>query len=186
MSLGFSHRPALLALAAALAFMGVAVLIHAPMAEAAFRSDRSPVSWLSSAQLWALAFVCIQLGTQRLLPPRLALWLAFAMLLMAADEQFMWHEQWKYGCPLGWCVPEPLREAPIQLVALLGALSTACLHRALPPPARFWLWCGLGMGLLAIVVDQFGWPRALMPWEEGLEVLAEALFGGALLGLRRS
>ena len=61
------------------------------MPEAAFRSDNSPVSWLSSAQLWALAFVSLQLGSQRLLRPGLAAWLALAMALPGPVLRFvMW------------------------------------------------------------------------------------------------
>ncbi len=173
---------------AALIFMAAAAALDAPMPELAFRSDGSPVSWLSSAQLWALFAVALQLGTQRLLPVRLAAWLALAMAWMAFDEQFMFHEKWKFGCPLGppLCAPPWLREAPMALVGLLGLATAAWLHRALPPGgARLTLWAGIGIGVGALVLDQTEAPRLLAPYEEGFEVMAEALFGAALLGLRR-
>lgn len=166
--------------------MGAAALTYAPMAEVAFRSDGSPVAWLSSAQLWALGLLCLQLGGQRLLPRALAAWLALAMALMAFDEQFMWHEQWKHGCPLGpgWCAHGWVRELPMALVALLGVGSAGWLHRSLPTrPARATLWAAIAMGLWALLLDQTEAPAALAPYEEGFEVLAEALFGAALLGL---
>lgn len=182
----FSPWPGGAALAACIAFMACATWLSWPMPQAAFRSDDSPVSWLSSAQLWALAFVSLQLGSQRLLRPGLAAWLALAMAMMAFDEQFMWHEQWKHGCPLGpgLCAHGWLRELPMLAVALVGVLTAAWLHRALPRAARVWLWAGIATGLAALTVRQLQ-PELLAAWEEGLEVLAQALFAGALLGLRR-
>lgn len=180
-------QPGACALAAALSFMAVAAMVYAPLPEVAFRSDGSPVSWLSSAQLWALGLLALQLGGQRLLPAALAGWLALAMLLMAFDEQFMWHEQWKHGCPWGpaWCARGWVRELPMALVGALGVATAARLHRRLPAPAaRATLWAAIGAGLWALLLDQTGSPAALAPYEEGFEVLAEALFGAALLGLR--
>lgn len=183
---GFVAWPGALLLAASLAFMGVAAWRYAPSPEAAFLSDGSPVAWLSSAQLWALGLLSLQLAAQRLLPPRLGLWLGSALLALAFDEQFLFHEQWKYGCAswLAACRWQAVQELPALLVAVLGGASVFALHRALPPPARRPLWLGFGTGLCALALDLGGRPAALLPWEEALEVLAEAGVAAALLGLR--
>jgi hypothetical protein len=185
-ALHWRWQPGAVALAAALAFMAVAAAAYAPLPELAFRSDHSPVSWLSSAQLWGLALLSVQLGSQRLLPRALATWLALALLLLAFDEQFLWHEQWKHGCPLGpaWCAQGWLRELPMLLVGLFGAATAWWLQRSLPGgAARATLWAALAVGGLALVLDQTEAPAWLAPGEEAFEVLAEALFGAALLGL---
>lgn len=167
--------------------MLVAATLYWPVPEVAFMSDNSPVSWLSSAQLWAIALLSLRLAVDRSLPLSLGLWLSAAMVMLAFDEQFMLHEHWKYGCINWWnaCRYRWLTEAPTLLVGLVGIASAVWLHLSLPSRmARMLLWFSLGTGGLAIVVDLFGWPHSLVRFEEGLEVIAESLFAGILLGIR--
>ena len=83
---------AILVLAAALGFMAVSAWSYAPVWERAFRSDASPVAWLSSALLLTLVAMSLRVMSDGGLPRWLGGWMAFAMLLLALDEQFMWHE----------------------------------------------------------------------------------------------
>lgn len=176
-----------MALGGALAFMAVAAAWYWPTPEFAFLSDNSPVSWLSSAQLWTIALLALRLGTDRSLPVSASFWLGGAMVVLACDEQFMFHEHWKYGCHqwLPACSRRWVAEFPIIVVGVVGAATMVWLHRLLPNRlARGWLWASLAVGGLAIIVDLFGWPTPLVRVEEALEVIAEALFAGTLLGLR--
>lgn len=185
--------PALLM--AVLGFLLFSGWMYAPQWERAFRSDGSPVSWLSSALLLALSITALRMVGDRALPRRLGAWLALAFFVLALDEQFMLHELWKFRCH-EWtdaCRWAPVREAPMLAVAVVGLLTMAWLHRALwHPGTRAPLWAGLAVGWLAIGVDQWPevqahWPRLpelpalLATLEEGLEVVAEALVLGALL-----
>ena len=177
----------MIVLGGALAFMVVAVIWYWPTPEFAFLSDNSPVSWLSSAQLWSIALLTVRLGTDRSLPVSVSVWLGGAMIVLACDEQFMFHEHWKYGCHqwLPACGHRWGTELPIIAVGVVGAATMVWLHRLLPNRyARGWLWSSLAVGGLAIIVDLFNWPTPLVRAEEALEVLAEALFAGTLLGLR--
>jgi hypothetical protein len=179
--------PSILYLVVSVLFMLVATARYWPTPEIAFLSDNSPVSWLSSAQLWAIALLAVRLGADRALPLTAAIWLGAAMVVLGFDEQFMLHEHWKYGCINWWdaCRHRWVTELPILLIGLLGAAAMVWLHQLLRArAARILLWSSLGVGILAIVVDLFAWPYSLVRLEEGLEVLAEALFTGALLGLR--
>jgi hypothetical protein len=167
--------------------MLVATAMYWPNPEIAFLSDQSPVSWLSSAQLWAIALLALRLGADRTLPVAASMWLCAAMMVLAFDEQFMLHEHWKYGCAqwLDACQNRWVTELPIVLVGIVGAATLSWLYILLDArPARVLLACSLGIGILAIAVDLFRWPSILAPAEEGLEVLAEALFAGVMLGLR--
>jgi len=176
--------PAVASLAAVSLFMLVAAALYWPVPEAAFRSDNSPVSWLSSAQLWAIALLSLRLAADGSLPRSLGTWLSIAMVVLAFDEQFMLHEQWKYGC-IQWleaCRYHWVTEIPTALVGVVGTATAVWLHRALDSRnARALIWSALAVGGLAIVVDLFQWPAFLTPAEEGLEVIAESLFAGALL-----
>lgn len=158
-----------------------------PMPEAAFRSDRSPLAWLSSAQLWATLAIVLRLAFDGVLRPRLGAWLVAAMAWLAFDEQFMLHEIWKYRCA-DWtslCQERWITELPTLLVGALGAATGVWLHRVVPDVrSRLVLWAAIACGVLALVVDQAGAPVTLVLYEEGLEVLAEALFLGLLLGLQ--
>ena len=190
------HRgvaPALLA--AVLGYLLLSAWGYAPAWERAFRSDASPVAWLSSALLLTLSITALRLVGDRALPRLLGAWLAAAFGVLALDEQFMLHYLWKFRCH-EWtaaCQYSAVREAPMLAVAVIGLLTLAWLHRALlHPGTRALLWAGLAMGWLAIGVDQWPEVQTHWPWlpelppllaalEEGLEVLAEALVLGALL-----
>lgn len=131
--------------------------------------------------------MALRLGADRTLPRGAAFWLGAAMVLLAFDEQFMLHEHWKYQCADWWsaCRHAWVTQLPIILVAVVGAAGVFWLHQLLyARAARVLLWCALGVGVMAIAEDLFGWPGALARWEEALEVIAEALFASALLGLQ--
>jgi hypothetical protein len=175
--------------AGAVLFIALAAAWYWPTPELAFLSDNSPVSWLSSAQLWTIALLSLRLGADRSLPVLTSAWMALAMMLLACDEQFMLHEHWKYGC-YEWfdaCRNHHwMTEAPILAVAIAGAATVAHLHCLLRDRGcRLWLWSSLTVASLAILVDLTGWPPNLARLEEVLEVVAEALFAGTLLGWRR-
>ncbi|MCZ8095872.1 MAG: hypothetical protein O9331_20565 [Acidovorax sp.] len=190
------HRgvaPALLV--AVLGYLLLSAWVYAPAWERAFRSDASPVAWLSSALLLTLSITALRLVGDRALPRLLGAWLTVAFAVLAMDEQFMLHELWKFRCQ-EWtaaCQYSTVREAPMLAVAAIGLLTLAWLHRALlHPGTRALLWTGLAVGWLAIGVDQWPEVQPHWPWlpelppllatlEEGLEVLAEALVLGALL-----
>ena len=148
--------PAVCYFAVAMLFMLVAAMLYWPAPEVAFLSDNSPVSWLSSAQLWALALLSLRLTMERSLPFALGLWLCAAMIVLAFDEQFMLHELWKYGCLNWWdaCRHRWATEAPMLLVGMAGMATAVWLHVALRSrTARILLWCSLAVAGLAIGVD---------------------------------
>lgn len=175
---------ALSPLVAAVALMAAFAAARWPLWEQAFYSDQSPAAWLSSAQLVAASVLALRLGAVRDLPRASAVLLASALLWLALDEQFLLHEQWKFGCERGWsgCRFAAVREAPMLAVGVLGSSAVALLWRMVRD-GRFRVLIGaaLAVGLLAIVVDLGASPAQLIPFEEALEVLAEALFIGALL-----
>jgi hypothetical protein len=181
-------RPATaaLVLAAVLGFMTISAWSFAPVWERAFRSDASPVAWLSSALLLTLAAMSLRLSVDGGLPRRLGGWMAAAMFTLALDEQFMWHELWKYRCEewTALCRFEAVRELPMTGVAVVGTLTAWALHRAMRTRLnRGLLWVGLAMGLWAITVDQVAMPYPIAELEEGFEVLAEALVLAAFVSL---
>ena len=144
------HRgvaPALLA--AVLGYLLLSAWMLAPAWERAFRSDGSPVAWLSSALLLTLSITALRLLGERALPRLLGAWLAVAFLALALDEQFMLHELWKFRCH-EWttaCQHSTVRQAPMLAVAVVGLLTLAWLHRALlHPGTRALLWAGLTVG----------------------------------------
>lgn len=181
-------RPAAVAavLAAAIGFMAISAWSFAPVWERAFRSDASPVAWLSSALLLTLAAMSLRLSADGGLPRWLGGWMAAAMFLLALDEQFMWHELWKYRCE-AWtalCRLEAVRELPMLAVGAVGLMTVAALHRAMRSRlSRRLLWAGLGVGLWALTVDQVAMPYPITALEEGFEVLAEALVLAAFVSL---
>ncbi len=169
--------------------------LFSPMWERAFRSDGSPVSWLSGALLLTLSITALRLVGERALPRLLGMWLALAFFVLALDEQFMLHELWKFRCH-EWtsaCEWGAVREAPMLAVAVVGMITLACLHGALSHRStRGILWAGLTVGWAAIAIDQWPEVQSHMDWvpnlpallttlEEALEVLAEALVLAALL-----
>lgn len=152
-------------------------------------SDNTAISWLSSAQLWAMAVLALRLTSERTLPALLGWWLALSMTVLACDEQFMLHEQWKYGC-IDWlpaCRYWVITELPMLSVAVFGVASIvwfACAIRS--RAARTMLWASLLVGVFALWLDLFAGSLPLSPYEEGFECLAEALFVGVFLGLRQT
>lgn len=168
-------------------FMVTATVLSWPLPEMAFRSDNSPVSWLSSAQLWAIAVIVARLLTERAVPLAAGIVLLVAMIAMAFDEQFMFHELWKYSCG-DWfelCRYAWVRDGPMVLVGVGGVATAAWLHLVIPPGwARLYLWSGIALGVVALSVDLLDPLPMLTAYEEGFEVLAEAFFLACLLGLR--
>lgn len=178
--------PILISVLAAIVFMAVSFSLYWPTPEIAFRTDDSPVAWLSSAQMWAIAILSLRLWQERALPPLLSAWLAIALMLMACDEQFMLHEQWKYQC-LEWislCQYYWVTEIPMLLVIALGvATGFFLLPYFLTPLPKSFLLASLAVGLFAMVLRFTGMPSVLLPYKALFLVLAQGLFLGTLLGL---
>lgn len=172
-----------------LLFLAVCAWRAWPLPERAFLSDGTAAAWLSSAQLWAMAVLSLRLARERALPPVLAGWLALAFTGMAFDEQFMLHEQGKYGCAdwLGACHLSAVRELPMYAVGCGGAVTAAWLARALPSAVgRMLLWAAIAVGVFALLVDLAEWPAFARGYEEAFECIAEALFAGLLLGVQNT
>lgn len=167
----------------ALALVGVFVVARWPLWQQSLMSDQSPASWLSSAQLLGASILALRLGLDHTLSRKLSAWLTMAMLILALDEQFMLHEQWKYGCE-SWfalCGYAWIRELPTMCVAILGALTILYLARYVADrDCRRILFASISVGLLALCTDLMN-VNLLSPFEEVIEVSAEALFIGALL-----
>jgi hypothetical protein len=167
-----------------LAFVAASAWIEAPLWTLAFRSDDSPVSWLSSAWLWAGVLLCLRLASDGSIPRVLAAWLVAGFAWMALDEQFMLHEQWLYECP-AWtplCRFGFVRHAPMLGVTFFGALTLAWLVTVLPQrQVRACLVAGVTVGIIAIVINLFPPLTPLLVMQEPLETLAEAMFLGGLL-----
>ena len=141
-------------------FMAFAAVLSWPMPELAFRSDSSPVSWLSSAQLWAMVVLSIRLSLDRALPLLLGIWFAL--------------------CRFYWVI-----EFPTLMVCIVGFLTTLWLHASVSHGlARWQLWVAIGIGLFSLSMDLLHFSNELAPYEEGFEVLAEAFYMSFLLGLR--
>lgn len=187
-----SPWPGILCLAGAALFMLVSAWLYWPTPDVAFRTDDSPVAWLSSAQLWAMAVLVLRLTQEATLPRLLGLWLFGAMMEMAFDEQFMLHEHWKYSCAewldacrMGW-----VRELPMLLVGVLGLGTAVWLYRAMGAVVSRWqrvqLWLALAIGLFSLVLRATQQPLDLLPYKAALLVTAEALFMGMLLSFPTS
>lgn len=157
-----------------------------PFWQQAFRSDHSTISWLSSAQLWSIALVTLLLAKDQRIPLLLGSWFFVSVLLMAMDEQFQFHEQWKYGCAewVNWCGSVWAKELPIFSVALLGSISSYYLYRHCKMVlSKALLITAIMLGLLAIGVDLGLAPGSLNIFEEALEVMAEAFWLSCLFSL---
>lgn len=171
---------------AAILFIASAISQAWPFWQQAFRSDNSSISWLSSAQLWTISFVTLLLIKEQKLPKVLGGWFFLAMLLMAMDEQFQFHEQWKYGCDewVNWCDPIWVKELPILSMALLGSMSTFWLYRYCATRfSKIALVIAILLGLVAISIDLGLVPGFLFIFEEGFEVMAEAFWLSCLFSL---
>lgn len=174
--------PALIALGLMVIFAGM----HWPFWTKSFSSDFSPAAWLSASLLLAAACLSARLGIEGVLGWRLSLWLSLALFGLALDEQFLLHERWKYGCErwLVLCAQAWVRDLPVYLVAVLGAVSLGMMFRVIADGiVRRLLVASLGVGLFALGIDLMEVSGVLGMLEEGFEVLAEALFIGALLAV---
>jgi len=172
----------------ALAFMLVAVLSYWPEPEIAFRTDESPIAWLSSAQMWALAILSLYLWQERRLSHSLGFLLTTGMMLMAFDEQFMWHEHWKHGCQhwFSVCRYDTVRELPMLLVAAGGAVVLFLLWRCVQSGlSKVLLVAAIALGWFALYLRFTQQPAALLPYKAALLVLAQALFMGLLFSLSK-
>ncbi|MFZ6759451.1 hypothetical protein ACO0K9_19780 [Undibacterium sp. Ji50W] len=180
--------PVAFCLVGAILFIIVSALLYWPAPEIAFRTDDSPVAWLSSAQLWAMAILCLRLWQDKALPRYLCIWLCIAMMGMSFDEQFMLHEHWKYHC-LEWlslCSHTWVTELPMLLVAIFGSVTGLLLHRNLNQSyQRSLLWGAISIGLFALYLRFLQKPIDLLPYKAAFLVIAEALFTGLLLSLPR-
>lgn len=176
-------------------FIAVSAWIYMPWWELAFRSDASPVSWLSGALLFACAALALQIGVQGRLSPVLAAWLAVSMLVLALDEQFLFHEYWKYHCNewMSWCGRPAaghidwLGDAPMMLVGILGVGTLIVLVTRIDSAiVRGQLVAAVSVGLVFALGIHYLHAGDLLPawlgrFEEVCEVYAEALFLCALL-----
>lgn len=187
--LTFIGAPGIAYLLVVVGFMAVAAATSWPLPEVAFRSDNSPVSWLSSAQLWTASMLSLRLVSEGVLPRRLGGWLFVALAGLAFDEQFMFHEQWKFGCS-DWfsaCRYAWGMELPMLSVCVVGLGTMLVLHRVVSDlRARLQLWSAYLVGAFALFVDLSGMQWLVGLYEEGFEVISEAIFMGLLLGLRNS
>ncbi len=169
-------------------FMLLAALSYWPEPELAFRTDESPIAWLSSAQMWALAVLSLYLWQERQLPASLGGLLCCGMMFMAFDEQFMWHEHWKHSCA-SWtaaCRYELVRELPMLAVAAGGLLVLTLLWRIVAGRLGKGFLCGaILLGWFALFLRFTQQPAALLPYKAALLVLAQALFMGLLFNLRQ-
>lgn len=186
----FHPLPALSIPLLALAFIAASAALAAPDWEAAFRSDESPVSWLSGVLLAACAVLCARLGVEGRLRAPLALTAALGLAWLAVDEQFLLHEHWKYGCADWMAVCRDafpahtaVRELPTMLVGVMGLPVVIGLRRQLPGEAARLLALAWGIGAFALGVDLVAPGGLVGTLEEAWEVLAESLFLGALLGV---
>jgi hypothetical protein len=173
-------------LAAIPLYLAVAFAVSWPWPQVAFRSDGSPVSWLSSVLLGACATLCLALGIVR---DRMFPWwvISAGLAWMTLDEQLLLHERLKdrilYGVFAG-DVDAMGRwgNAPLLAYALGGLCVIVVLRYTLQATAaRRLLAAAVGVGVASLLGNVF-WPDSpLKPWEEGVEVVAEALFLAALL-----
>ncbi len=183
-------------LAGVVLFVAVSMWMYMPWWELALRSDKSPVSWLSSALLFACAALALQIGAAQVaISRRFSVWLAIAMLALALDEQFMFHEQWKHHCFewLGWCGAaiegqvDWLGDAPMLIIGLVGIATFSRLYRTIESPiAGKLVLASLWVGVLLALGTHYGHAGGVLPawfnrFEEVFEVLAESLFLCALL-----
>ena len=171
-------------------FIAISAWAYMPWWELAFRSDASPVSWLSSALLFACAALVLKIGAQRGLTPALSSWLVVSMLAMALDEQFTFHEYWKYHCAewTSWCGRPSeghidwLGDAPMALVGGGGIATLAVLYRAIDSPVvRGLMLAAVMVGVVLALGTHFGHASGLLPawfgrFEEVFEVFAVSLF----------
>lgn len=184
----FRRWPLVLVPLAVLVFMASCYVLYQPLWERAFRSDDSPVSWLSSALLFANAVVALALVLTSAIPPRLGGAMSAGLLWCALDEQFMLHERFKYGYAQVWFPADALpalwlENLPMVAVGMGGAVCAAWFLRCMGRTSRAssgLMLAALALGVATVAVDLWGEDWWITPFEEGIEVLAESVFLSAL------
>jgi hypothetical protein len=172
----------------AVAFMAAAGWSYQPWWEYAFLSDDSPVSWLSSALLVASAAIAFDRALTEGADRRRWGLLAVALMWMALDEQFMFHEWFKdtVAATSGHRTVSAFANLPTLVLGLAGLiLLVTAIRKVSERPARRLLQAAIAVGLFALFVDLAPSPVSLGRLEEAYEVLAESLFLCGLLELRR-
>lgn len=169
-------------------FIALAIEQALPFWQKAFRSDNSAISWLSSAQLWTIAFLYLMLIQEKRISEKLGYWLFLSFLLLAIDEQFQFHEQWKYQC-IDWlaaCKNSWVTEAPMILIVIIGSLSAFLFYSECRTNlAKGFLITSVALGFTSIYIDLFPTPYLMTILEEGFEVMAEACWLSSLLALNK-
>lgn len=179
-------------------FIGISISAYMPWWEMALRSDNSPVSWLSSVLIFACSALALQIGIQRGTSSRYYFFLAFSLILLSLDEQFRFHEYWKFHCAewISWCgYPlaghvDWLGDAPMMLVGIVGVVIFVKLYRSVDSSTvRKLVVASITVGVVLALGTHFGHASGLLPawfsrFEEVFEVLSEALFFCALLEMR--
>jgi len=161
--------------------MAAAVWREWPWWEYAFLSDGSAVAWFSSALLMANAAVALSLTMTGALPVTRGGSLSAALGLLAVDEQFQLHEQFKAAVTPSW-----LKDAPTVLVGIGGIVLLVLVWRRLPTrTTRALFTLAVLVGVFALWVDLGSPPVTVGRLEEGFEVIAESLFLCGLLELAR-
>lgn len=179
-------------------FVALSIWAYLPFWELALRSDNSPLSWLSSSLLFACAVLAFQNGAQGGLPHGLSVWLTIALLGLSLDEQFTFHEYWRFHCAdwTSWCAyPAPghmdwLGDAPMALVGGVGIATCSQLYRAIEATGvRRLILASITAGVGLALGTHYGHASNVLPawfnrFEEVFEVVSEALFLCALLEVR--
>jgi hypothetical protein len=151
-------------------FVVAAVVAEWPWWEYAFLSDRSAVSWLSSALLIANAAAALTLTVSRSLSVAWGALLTTSLTWLALDEQFLLHERWKEMTGPG------LGNVPIVMIGIGGVVFVTGVRGALDPSAWRLIVSAVVIGLFALWVDIGNPPAALARTEELFEVIAESVF----------
>ncbi|MCU0964176.1 MAG: hypothetical protein MUF08_03745 [Burkholderiaceae bacterium] len=184
-------------LSGVLIFTLISLWAYSPFWELALRSDNAPVAWLSSALLFACAAQAWASMAQHKLAHGRAGVLVVALVAMALDEQFGFHEDRKHRCAewTSWCARATpgqvhwLGDAPMVMVAVAGVLVLMTLHRDVASRiVRSHLAAAVLVGVVLALGTHFGHLGGVLPahigrLEEVFEVLAEALFLCALVEL---
>jgi hypothetical protein len=176
-------------------FIVVSAWSYMPWWELAFRSDNSPVSWLTSALLFACSVLALQTNRQDTLPKSLSIWLSCSLFLLSLDEQFKFHEYWRYHCSdwISWCSRpvegkvDWLGDLPMAIVAVIGTATLIILYRCIQSKVaqRLLIAAFLVAVVLAIGIH-YGYASGILrAWdkrfEEVFESLSVALFMCAML-----
>jgi len=166
-------------------FLGSATYFYWPWPERVFASDGSPQEWLSSSLLFAGSILALSIGYRRV-----ALWLwgtlALGLLIMALDERFMGHERIKEYLLFrvfqgdltklkGWG-DVPMLIYPLGAVVGWRWVRSEILNLS-TRYAMLWAF-GLGAVRVGLLFAHDAYAHFL---EQGIEILAEAVFLYALL-----